>query len=726
VPEDNISKQFGEPQASSNVEGLFSETISFLAQLRSNGPWVLTAIIPDGRTTTISARTTAEINAFVHENNGKLNLYYAVNPLRNLMWKKAAKTDVAAIEYLLADLDPAAGETPETAKARYLEQLNGSFEPKPTAIIDSGNGIQCLWRLTNPIVLPEEEAVRKAIIEDVETRSAALMVRLGAKPGTQNIDRILRLPGTTNLPNAKKRKEGRVECPTKLLSFNGASYPLELFPQPEQSKPGSPEDGGQHARQEYRDEAHEGENKLEWTIRTGGGNTFETRSHAVWYVICEMLRRKAPDSPIISTLLDKNNRISDHIYDQKDKDPRKYVDKQIAEAKAQTQPKQEPLPEVLDAGDDVELPPARGWLFGNIFARNFLSSLFGDGGVGKTALRYAQYMSLATGRNLTGEHIFQRCRVLIVSLEDDLDELRRRIWALRLHYKIPREELKGWLFLWAPGVHGGKLMELDKRGNPVVGKLRDKLKALITQYKADFVGIDPFVKTHGVGENNNVAIDMVVQVLVDLCHEMNIGADVPHHVSKAQKNDSEPGDANRGRGASAMKDAARLVYTLNVVTKDEAEKFGIKDEDRWAYVRMDKGKVNIVPPSRQAKWFHLIGVPIGNVSEMYPHGDNVQTVEPWDPPDVMGGMSDAEMEDILNRIEKGFPDGSRYTNSPSAKTRAAWKVVVEILPEKNEQQAREIIKTWTSKKILEHRTYQNPKTYKEEEGLWKSDVEIPF
>src|SRR5215471_455906 len=511
------SANAGESKAQSTVEGLFSESISFLVQLRAKGPWVLTAILPDGGAPTITrtVHTAHEVEAFLHEHNGKRNIYYSTNPTKTEMSKKAAKADIAAIEYSLADLDPADGEASEAAKARYLAQLE-TFEPKPTATVDSGNGIQCLWRLTNAIVLPEEEAVRKAIIEDV------------------------------------------------------------------------------------------------------------------------------------------------------------------------------------------------------------------DGGVGKTALRNAQYISLATGRNLTGEHIFQRCRVLIVSLEDDLDELRRRIWALRLHYKIPCEELKGWLFLWAPGVHGGKLMELDKRGNPVVGKLRDKLKALITHYKADFVGIDPFVKTHGVGENNNVAIDMVVQVLVDLCHEMNIGADVPHHVSKAQKNDSEPGDANRGRGASAMKDAARLVYTLNVMTKDEAEKFGIKDEDRWAYVRMDKGKVNIVPPSRQAKWFHLIGVPIGNVSEMYPHGDEVQAVEPWDPPDVMGGMSDAEMGNILNKIEKGFPDGSRYTNSPSAKTRAAWKVVVEVIPEKNEQQAREIIKTWISKKILEHRTYQNPKSYKEEEGLWRSDVEIPF
>ena len=322
--------------------------------------------------------------------------------------------------------------------------------------------------------------------------------------------------------------------------------------------------------------------------------------NAVWYVICEMLRHGVPDSAIVSTLLDKNNKISDHIYDQQGKDPRKYAEKQVAEGKAEIQAKKEPLPEILDAGDDAQLPPPREWLYGNIFARKFLSSLFGDGGIGKSALRYAQYMSLATGKDLAGEHIFQRCRVLIISLEDDIDELRRRIWALRIRYNIPREELKGWLFLWAPKADEGKLMELNKWGNLVIGKLRDKLKALIVQHKLDLVGIDPFIKTHSVGENDNTLIDKVVQVLVNLSHEMNIAPDVPHHVSKSPKNDPEPGDANRGRGASAMKDAARLVYTLNVMTKDEAEKFGIKDEDRWAYVRMDKGKVNIVPPSRQA------------------------------------------------------------------------------------------------------------------------------
>jgi RecA-family ATPase len=110
------------------------------------------------------------------------------------------------------------------------------------------------------------------------------------------------------------------------------------------------------------------------------------------------------------------------------------VHKEDHRAKAEPKPR---LPAVLDAGDDIELPPPRAWLLGNVFCREFLSSLFGDGGIGKTALRYAQYLSLATGRSLTGEHVFQRCRVLIVSLEDNDAELRRRIWALRIHYKIP-------------------------------------------------------------------------------------------------------------------------------------------------------------------------------------------------------------------------------------------------------------------------------------------------
>src|SRR5262245_56036193 len=129
-----------------------SGPVDFLDKLRPGGPWVLTAILPDGGTQTITAKTAAQVDGFVRKYNGKRNLYYSVNPTRKAMTNKAAKKDIAAVEYLLADLDPNDGEDSAAAKERYLQEL-ASCEPKPTAVVDSGNGIQCLWRLAERIEL---------------------------------------------------------------------------------------------------------------------------------------------------------------------------------------------------------------------------------------------------------------------------------------------------------------------------------------------------------------------------------------------------------------------------------------------------------------------------------------------------------------------------------------------------------------------------------------------
>ena len=162
------------------------------------------------------------------------------------------------------------------------------------------------------------------------------MVRLGAKAGTQNIDRILRLPGTTNLPNAKKQEEGRVPCPAKMLHFNGATYKLDDFalptteeangPEPpdEPNRPGTPDDGGQHARQEQNDR-----DELDWTIRDRDIDVGK-RSHQVWWVIMEMFRRGYQPEAVVSTLLDRKNKISLHIYDQAN--PPRYVKRQVERA----------------------------------------------------------------------------------------------------------------------------------------------------------------------------------------------------------------------------------------------------------------------------------------------------------------------------------------------------------------------------------------------------------
>jgi hypothetical protein len=382
---DNTSTTFGRTQ--------IAEAINFLHQLRPNGPWVLTAITPDGPTITNTVHTAAEIESFLKWHNGKRNIYYSVNPTKNNIFKKAAKTDIAAVEFGLADLDPNKDETSEDAKQRYLDELE-TFEPKPTGTVDSGNGIQCVWRFDPRIDLSRYPLVidgkgnldlgpeAKKIVADVEARIEAIMLRLGAKAGTQNIDRILRLPGTINLPNAAKRKAGRVECPTRLISFNGASYGLSAFPLPEQNKPGSPEDGGHHARQDPGAESPE-EGKLEQIIRYGESGQFNgDRSSAVWFVICEMLRRGYVDIVIMSTLLDKTNRISDHIYEQKE--PGVYAKRQITKAKEKIKPAHvEVLPASQWYGENpAPIPPA---LIKGVLPQTGVATIGGQSGGGKSS-----------------------------------------------------------------------------------------------------------------------------------------------------------------------------------------------------------------------------------------------------------------------------------------------------------------------------------------------------
>jgi hypothetical protein len=208
-------------------------------------------------------------------------------------------------------------------------------------------------------------------------------------------------------------------------------------------------------------------------------------------------------------------------------------------------------------------------------------------------------------------------------------------------------------------------------------------------------------------------IDEVVQVLTDLATHYDIAVDVPHHTSKGAP---DPGNASRGRGASAMKDAGRLVFTLTAMSQEEAKLLGLSEIERCSLVRLDTGKVNITPKWHKAKWFRLVDVNIGNATELYPHGDQVQTVELWWPPDIFADLSITMTNDILNEIEAGLEDGSRFTDAPNATKRGAWRVV-EKHSKKAEEACRHVIKRWLDIGLLVNRDYENPATRKPAIGL---------
>jgi RecA-family ATPase len=373
--------------------------------------------------------------------------------------------------------------------------------------------------------------------------------------------------------------------------------------------------------------------------------------------------------------------------------------------------------EVWDAGDDDDKIPPRQWLVAETFCANFLSGLTGVGGAGKSAVRYVQYMAAATQRPLSGQFVHRRCRVLILCLEDDRDEARRRLLAARLHHEVSKDELKGWLFVWTP--RNIKMIERNARGTVVLGAMEQRLRTLIKKHKIDLVGIDPFIKIHSVGENDNAAIDFVASRLAEIAQEMGCAVDYLHH---HRKGTGTAGDADSGRGATSLRDAGRLVSTLTVMTQEEAASFGLSEKQRRLLVRLDGAKRNIVPPASEATWFELAGVELGNRTDEYPYGDEVQTVRRWYPPDIFTGL---KVQEILDDIDKGPPEGGRYSNSSGAKQRAAWQVVTHHSPHMNEKQARSIINTWVKNEVLIPVKYCDEETRKERHGLRVNPVKRP-
>jgi RecA-family ATPase len=125
--------------------------------------------------------------------------------------------------------------------------------------------------------------------------------------------------------------------------------------------------------------------------------------------------------------------------------------------------------------------------------------------------------------------------------------MQRRLLAARIHYGITPDDLKGWLFYAAP--KGVKLAEI-RDGSRQIGMLETSLREAIERCRPDLIVLDPFVKLHALEENDNGAMDFVCDLLATLAIEYDVAIDAPHHTKKGQL---APGDADSGRGASAMR-----------------------------------------------------------------------------------------------------------------------------------------------------------------------------
>ena len=96
----------------------------------------------------------------------------------------------------------ARGRDAEAAKSRILAAYD-AHDPPPSIVIDSGNGLQGVWLLDTDYLFPELPAEREARVSEIELRNMALARALGTTPGTHNVERLPRLPGTSTSPTGR-------------------------------------------------------------------------------------------------------------------------------------------------------------------------------------------------------------------------------------------------------------------------------------------------------------------------------------------------------------------------------------------------------------------------------------------------------------------------------------------------------------------------------------------
>ncbi|KAB0678059.1 DUF3987 domain-containing protein [Aureimonas leprariae] len=208
------------------AEGFASDAaISFLETLDANGRHNLVAIHPETKRVvgrTFEPNDWNAISDWIEERAGRWNIYYSVNePAAGAPDDKLTKRDIAALRAIVADVDPRGAKPLDderreiAAKAEVLQCADWA----PTVTIDTGGGAQFVWRLSRKLDPAE-------YIAWAEAQGRGLARELGGD-AVQNIDRIMRLPGTLNVPTAEKIAKGRIPRLARITHPTARSYDPE-------------------------------------------------------------------------------------------------------------------------------------------------------------------------------------------------------------------------------------------------------------------------------------------------------------------------------------------------------------------------------------------------------------------------------------------------------------------------------------------------------------------
>ena len=513
----------------------------------------------------------------------------------------------------------------------------------PTAVVVTGRQphqrAQPWWRLETPERDPEV----------CRRQNRVLALALGGDPSVVNPGRVLRLAGSVAWPI----KPGRTVERTELHTFDDGRpkiyFPGQLakaFPPlgaERSDPPPNPERGATlNIGSEFDGVTVEG---CLTAIRAGD----HWHNHLV-RLTGHWIARGWSDAEILTTA--EALTLAGYTVDQ----TRREVARMIESGRAKWNI---PNPEhhVVDPADllpplapdfleqlNVSMLPRRRWLLEGTLLRGNVTVEVAPPGAGKSTLGIQQAVAIVTGRPITGHQVHEQTKVWVYNNEDDGEELKRRLAAVLQHWDIRLAEIRGRLALNSGADRPLLVAKADRAGNVI--RLPD-VDACIEHIKAHGIGVfivDPFVETHEVNENSNEQVKAVAVMFREIARRGECAVMLVHHTAKPPQgaSDGHAGNLNTARGASALVGVARIVQTLFSMSAKDAERYGVPEEERHLYVRLDDAKANVSLIGADARWFRRVGVTIAN-------GDEVGVLVPEDlePVAKTGGE---EVEDLHRTI----------------------------------------------------------------------------
>ena len=338
------------------------DKLTFLRSFHPAGPWVLSAIHPEPpkqiETRTFMPDEAEACAQWVERHNVERNIYFSVNLPNRRLTKKATKTDIHSVPWLHVDIDARAADPRDMEVegaaaahlAREIERIrllvtDRCPTPAPTVIIFSGGGYQVFWRLEVPFAVDGQ----LELAEELAGYNRQLLNELDGDISAPNADRIMRLPQTTNWPDEKKRKRGRLVALAEVYSFDPSLvYPLSKFMPAPPLQVRGPLGGGPHhtvgatsniERLANVDDLDKWKvaDRVKLIVVQGedvdnpkdGDNS---RSAWLFDAICNLVRSSVPDDVIFSVITDPDFKISESVLEKAPNHAR-YAGRQIQRAK---------------------------------------------------------------------------------------------------------------------------------------------------------------------------------------------------------------------------------------------------------------------------------------------------------------------------------------------------------------------------------------------------------